>query len=180
MRKCDFDRGIIVGARWCGLISSEAVDLLGFSCTTVSRVYREWCIKWAAVQGAKTACSWERSAEKVQAGSGWRECYNNSNNHVLQQWYAEDHLWTHNVSNLEVDVLQQEKTNTAKKNKCNNWVIYSVFLNEVHAIISAPATPSSGCIQTRRNKDNHVSHISASCNGTLISCAEAMMEGVLQ
>ena len=39
-KKCDlsnFDRGIIVGARWAGLSSSVTVDLLGFSHTTVSR-----------------------------------------------------------------------------------------------------------------------------------------------
>ena len=39
-KKCDlsdFDRGMIVGARQGGLSISETADLLGFSCTTVSR-----------------------------------------------------------------------------------------------------------------------------------------------
>ena len=42
-KKCDlsdFDRGMIVGARQGGLSMSETPDLLGFSCTTVSRVCR--------------------------------------------------------------------------------------------------------------------------------------------
>ena len=42
---CDFDRGMIVGARQGGLSISETADLLGFCCTTVSRVCREWCGK---------------------------------------------------------------------------------------------------------------------------------------
>ncbi len=36
---CDFDCGMIVGARQAGLSVSETADLLGFSQTTVSRVY---------------------------------------------------------------------------------------------------------------------------------------------
>ena len=42
-KKCDlsdFDRGMIVGARQGGLSISETADLLGFSCTTGSRVGR--------------------------------------------------------------------------------------------------------------------------------------------
>ncbi len=34
----------------------------------------------------------------------------NSSKHSLQPRYAEDHLWTHNTSNPEADVLQQQKT----------------------------------------------------------------------
>ena len=39
----DFDCGRIVGARQGGLSTLETTDLLGFSCTTVSRVGRRWC-----------------------------------------------------------------------------------------------------------------------------------------
>ena len=41
----DFNLGMIVGARRAGLSVSVTADLLGFSCTTVSRVCREWCEK---------------------------------------------------------------------------------------------------------------------------------------
>ncbi len=37
----DFERGMVVGARRAGLSISETTDLLGFSHTTISRVYRE-------------------------------------------------------------------------------------------------------------------------------------------
>ncbi len=36
----DFECGMVVG-RWAGLSISETADLLGFSLTTISRVYRE-------------------------------------------------------------------------------------------------------------------------------------------
>ena len=37
----DFECGMVVGARRAGLSISETADLLGFSRTTISRVYRE-------------------------------------------------------------------------------------------------------------------------------------------
>ncbi len=37
----DFERGMVVGARRADLSISETTDLLGFSHTTISRVYRE-------------------------------------------------------------------------------------------------------------------------------------------
>ena len=36
----DFKRGMVVGSRWAGVSISETADLLGFSSTTICRVYR--------------------------------------------------------------------------------------------------------------------------------------------
>ncbi len=41
----DFERKMVVGARRAGLSISKTTDLLWFSHTIVSRVYREWTEK---------------------------------------------------------------------------------------------------------------------------------------
>jgi len=41
----NFEHGMVVSARRAGLSISQSAQLLGFSCTTISMVFKEWCEK---------------------------------------------------------------------------------------------------------------------------------------
>ena len=97
-----FDCGMIVIARQCGLSISETADLLGFSCTRVSRVCRE-CLKKQPVSSGSAG---KKTQKHIVNERGQRRKDSNTNNHALQQWYAEEHQTS--------KWLQPQKTNKSK------------------------------------------------------------------
>lgn len=76
----EFQRGMIVGARRAGCSISEAVTRLGFSKTSVSRVYREWCKKQKTSYSRRGSCGRKRLVD--DSGERRMESVVEANNHA--------------------------------------------------------------------------------------------------
>jgi len=66
----NFECGIIVGARRASLSISQSAQLLGFSCTTISRVYKELCEKG---EKKKTTFQGENALLMLEVRGEWAD-----------------------------------------------------------------------------------------------------------
>ncbi len=68
----DFERGMFVGVRRTGLSISKTADLLKFSHTTISRVYREWSEK-EKISSERQLCGRKRLVDVRGEWAHWLE-----------------------------------------------------------------------------------------------------------
>ena len=101
---------MIIGARQGGLSISVTADLLGFSCTAVSGVYREWCDKQKASR-EKQFCRQKRIIERGQRRRA-RLVKDDRKVTVM-------HMITHYNSGMQKSISEQMTHQTAK------WIGYS-------------------------------------------------------
>lgn len=106
---------MVTDSKQVGLSISKTADLLEFSCTTISRIYRE-CLKNRKIN----SCEWQFCGWKfIFDERGWRKMAGlvQADKKAILAWIntlynggIEENLWTHNMSTIKADGLRQQKT----------------------------------------------------------------------